>query len=522
MLLYPSGRYNLNFDVCAIVILLVLIEMEIIEVRERGREIGNAIRLNLCLMGASIFEFISLVFLNSRIDRLLFPAYRINALATIFQTASIFFFFEYMFGFSNQRKIKKRKQIIAMLPMIVADVAIIVPVCSDRLITWAYSTQYTDRSLNYILTAVGGVYFFFITFGIIKVRKSIKKYFIPLILLSIIYLISVIVGTIIPILKASNYMLSIAALIAEFIEILIQGEESREDTLTKIMNRRGFQNWAMNFIRKGKRQAIIIAIDINNFKQVNDRYGHDAGDQVLISFAADLKKIVKKQGYVARSGGDEFQILFIEPSEGDLDAVKSFIEKEHEADFEGNTIKYTCSGGYAAFPEQGRELTGLCQCADRALYHSKLLRNQVFYKYDDSMKKDWRDVFSFSLNDFTKNMPLPMLICQNNKDFDVLYANAECLSFFECDNLLDFKDFVNGNKMGGIFPEDIDKVKYALEERMKSKNGEIYYTNYRIVTKIGRVKCILDVGNLVNSEALGNVFFSMIIDTGKIGSCKIL
>jgi hypothetical protein len=76
--------------------------------------------------------------------------------------------------------------------------------------------------------------------------------------------------------------------------------------------------------------------------------------------------------------------------------------------------------------------------------------------------------------------------------------------------------------MGGIFPEDIDKVKYALEERMKSKNGEIYYTNYRIVTKIGRVKCILDVGNLVNSEALGNVFFSMIIDTGKIGSCKIL
>lgn len=521
MLLYPSGRYNLNFDICALVILLVLIELEIIEALEKGQVVGSAIRLNLCLMGASIFEFISLVFLNSRVDRLAFPAYRLNAVATILQTASIFFFFEYMFEFSYKRKVKKVKQIIAMLPMIAADVAILLSACSDRLVTWAYSTQYADKVLNYILTAIGGIYFFFITVGIIRARKSFKKYYIPLTLLCLIYLLSVILDTIIPILKTSNFMLSIAALIAEGVEILIQGEESREDALTRIMNRRGFQTRAENFIKDGKRRAIIIAIDINNFKQVNDRYGHDAGDQVLIAFAADLKKTVKKKGYVARNGGDEFQILVIEPSKNDLEALRSFVEKEHKAEHEGNTIRYTCSGGYAEFPEQGMDLTGLCQRADRALYHAKLLRNQVFYKYDDSMKKDWRDVFSFSLNDFTKNMPLPMVICQKNKDFDVLYANAECISFFECDNLLDFKAFVNGNMMCGIFSEDRDEVRQALDERNKTSEGEVYYSSYRIVTKNGKVRCIVDAGRLVNSEALGDVFFSILMDTGKIGSCRI-
>lgn len=91
-------------------------------------------------------------------------------------------------------------------------------------------------------------------------------------------------------------------------------EIAMKDELTRCFNRRYFYDYTKIYIRKlsGTKSIItIVSIDFNNFKKVNDLYGHDIGDELLIYFAQELKEIVSNKGELFRLGGDEFLLLFI-------------------------------------------------------------------------------------------------------------------------------------------------------------------------------------------------------------------
>jgi diguanylate cyclase (GGDEF)-like protein/PAS domain S-box-containing protein len=91
--------------------------------------------------------------------------------------------------------------------------------------------------------------------------------------------------------------------------------QAEQDPLTLLYNRRGFFMEARRAVLIARRHAInlvLIIIDIDNFKMINDSYGHIAGDEVLVAFAKLLKKCQRKSDIIARYGGDEFVFLLFE------------------------------------------------------------------------------------------------------------------------------------------------------------------------------------------------------------------
>lgn len=174
-------------------------------------------------------------------------------------------------------------------------------------------------------------------------------------------------------------------------------ELATKDTLTSVFNRRHFLHLAeMEFnrsIRFAHPFAIALA-DIDHFKSVNDAYGHQAGDRVLISFAKVFQENIREVDIFARFGGEEFILLFpetnLEEAFHTAGRILSVIQNA-VFDFEGKQIKITASLGVSALTDPKNDtLETVIRKADRALYHAKGMgRNQVV-KWDESLKSEIR------------------------------------------------------------------------------------------------------------------------------------
>lgn len=149
------------------------------------------------------------------------------------------------------------------------------------------------------------------------------------------------------------------------------------DTLTRLPNRRLLTDRLDQAIRsatrKGHRVALLL-LDLDGFKQINDRHGHAAGDRVLEAVATRLRDVVREADTVARMGGDEFVVLLTEIGDPD-DAVK-VAEKIHRSVrdpiADGDTLHAVgASIGISVFPDHGETPDALLHRADHAMYHGK-------------------------------------------------------------------------------------------------------------------------------------------------------
>lgn len=150
-----------------------------------------------------------------------------------------------------------------------------------------------------------------------------------------------------------------------------------EDTLTKSHNRKWFEDM---YLERDKqtfaKEGVIVIVDLNEFKLINDTYGHIVGDKVLIHLA---QKLQESGGNVVRYGGDEFLVLF------DTKATPSDIEEKIEAmiqncnktsfKVEKKTFKVSFAYGISTF-ERGSNITRAIDAADRAMYRHKRRRSK--------------------------------------------------------------------------------------------------------------------------------------------------
>lgn len=161
------------------------------------------------------------------------------------------------------------------------------------------------------------------------------------------------------------------------------------DNLTGLANRSLFQNRLEHEIIKAKRQKEIFGIlflDLDQFKRVNDTYGHHIGDLLLKNTAKTIKKIVRESDTVsrhsknepnitiARFGGDEFIILLSnikEPENAAISAKRILVEMPNVQIIEDNEITITTSIGISIFPTDGTESQDLLKNADYALFQAK-------------------------------------------------------------------------------------------------------------------------------------------------------
>jgi diguanylate cyclase (GGDEF)-like protein/PAS domain S-box-containing protein len=154
------------------------------------------------------------------------------------------------------------------------------------------------------------------------------------------------------------------------------------DSLTGLYNRQAFLEELKRTLIQAKhyeKERTILYIDLDRFKQVNDTYGHEAGDTLLKQVAARLKESVRDTDHVCRFGGDEFAVILnnligIEP-EQIAQRIRENISKPYCVD--GREIDFISSSiGISVYPRDGRDVDTLINCADTAMYKAKQERNQ--------------------------------------------------------------------------------------------------------------------------------------------------
>ncbi len=186
--------------------------------------------------------------------------------------------------------------------------------------------------------------------------------------------------------------LSESAPVIESKRLLAQLKESTlRDPLTNLYNRRFLDESAdilsSTILRRGSYAGVLMC-DIDFFKKVNDIYGHNIGDKVLMDVAHILKKSVRSSDMVVRFGGEEFLILMqdIEPDKVMVIAEKIRVNVESfEINLTGHTLKKTISVGVSIFPSDSKSFWQCIKFSDVALYKAKETGRNRVVRFEESM-----------------------------------------------------------------------------------------------------------------------------------------
>jgi diguanylate cyclase (GGDEF)-like protein len=152
--------------------------------------------------------------------------------------------------------------------------------------------------------------------------------------------------------------------------------QALHDQLTGLANRSQFTNnlrAAVHNARADDDQVTLFYIDLDRFKPVNDEYGHETGDDLLVVVGARLASGTRSTDTVARLGGDEFAVLVRAGDPTTVEAVSSRLTQAFEEPFRvnGHPLRIGASVGRATFPDDADSAEGLLRCADTAMFAAK-------------------------------------------------------------------------------------------------------------------------------------------------------
>lgn len=163
--------------------------------------------------------------------------------------------------------------------------------------------------------------------------------------------------------------------------------QAEHDLLTGFLNKISLEQHAEDFLNSKPNRSALIIIDADNFKAINDTFGHLFGDAVLTEMAMAIRKIFRPIDFMGRIGGDEFIVLVREFPDEDL-VTKYCTELGDELrkayGNEDKKIKFSISMGISFYPEHGSNYQDLFAHADRALYESKANGRDQFHIYHPS------------------------------------------------------------------------------------------------------------------------------------------
>ncbi|MEM9581931.1 MAG: EAL domain-containing protein [Pseudomonadota bacterium] len=172
---------------------------------------------------------------------------------------------------------------------------------------------------------------------------------------------------------------------------------ANHDVLTNLYNRNNFQETISDTIwtaQERGQSALLFMLDLDNFKEINDFYGHPVGDKILCEFASSLKNAAPENAYIARLGGDEF-VVVISGLDGDDLRHTDFmhIPKEVSVNLTGGsqTVSATVSGGVVQYPRDAETTEALIQLADLALYAAKSNSSGNICEYVPALRDNFVD-----------------------------------------------------------------------------------------------------------------------------------
>lgn len=177
-------------------------------------------------------------------------------------------------------------------------------------------------------------------------------------------------------------------------------EYARHDSLTGLYNRRYFQELVSHTVENRRNTQGLLGLfflDLDNFKRINDLYGHLAGDEFLCCIADRLRSCSRRADVLARISGDEFAYLVecdcIEHLHSTANKLLSAFNST--IDFRGGRSSISASIGIAVYPNNGRSVEALLKCADTAMYCAKREGKNNFRFFDEALNR-WQDEQSYN------------------------------------------------------------------------------------------------------------------------------
>ena len=291
---------------------------------------------------------------------------------------------------------------------------------------------------------------------------------------------------------------------------------AQTDGLTGLYNRAGFEAETKKYLDShAGGNCVQATLDVDDFKIINDLYGHSVGDEALKSLAEELKSAFRNEdAIISRSGGDEFNVVIKNRTCDDMkETLKKFVLADKYFSVNGKSHSYTISLGYAEYPLHAKTLSALSIKSDVALYQAKLHGKHACFRYDTSYLSSVRSGLGFAFNEVTQNLPSAFLIYKADPNNDtLLFANDELVKLAGCENLDDFMEF-SGKKFSNLIrPDEVNDVEQSIWNQINShKDGSNDYVQFHFARKDGTYKHVFDHGRIVDSANHGRVFYVLII-----------
>lgn len=294
------------------------------------------------------------------------------------------------------------------------------------------------------------------------------------------------------------------------------------DPLTGLLNRKGFDEQLKKVMQGDLHiHCVGIQMDIDDFKFINDMYGHVVGDAALKSLAQDMQSYFNDNSILCRNGGDEFSVILVDTTEEEArKKIEHFTLQPRHITYNGEERPFYISLGYAEYPKDCEDVSELIRCADMALYAVKLHGKRNCSPYRGDYKIQHRSQLGFALQDVSKNLPGAFLIyIADPENDDILFANRELIELAGCRDFDDFLDYTDHRFRNLIHPDERDSVETSIWEQIDAKtSGNNDYVRFHFAKKDGTYIPVLDHGRIVENRYYGNVFYVLIMDCALIES----
>ena len=286
------------------------------------------------------------------------------------------------------------------------------------------------------------------------------------------------------------------------------------DSLTDIYNRYGFDELAERMITKNPKTHFVAALlDIDDFKFINDIYGHVYGDRALKSLTDSMKAFFPKNTLLGRNGGDEFCILLPDHTYKEAgELLLQFTKLPKTFSCKGKEYPFFISLGYAEYPTFASSRSQLMRCADAALYEIKLHGKNGCMAYREGLRSGVRKQLGFAFKDISEHLPGAFIIYRADKDDDeLLYANHEFLQMTGYKTIDKLFSLTNKSFHNLIREDEQQQIEASIWKQIDAGNKNDYI-HFHLRKADGSYLSVLDHGRIVDSQQYGRVFYVLFMD----------
>ena len=286
------------------------------------------------------------------------------------------------------------------------------------------------------------------------------------------------------------------------------------DGLTGVYNRHGFDEHVKEYMKQNSEKNCIVAqLDVDDFKFINDIYGHASGDKALQNLAETMRNFFSEDVVLGRNGGDEFCIFLPNYNYEEAgEQLIQFTKMKKTFSYEGEEHIYTISLGYAEYPACAKNHAQLMRYADAALYEVKLRGKNGCMVYRDGLRLEIRTQLGFALKDVSENLPGAFIIYKADKEDDeILFANSEMIRLTGCDNMDELFTYTQRSFRNLICKDEQDMVEQSIWKQIGEGHSNDY-VHFHLQKKDKTLLQVLDHGRIVENGQYGKIFYVLIMD----------